>query len=519
MKLLTCALAAILAPHAFAAGCEALANLSLPNTTITSVKSNAAGTFKLGRGASSGDVPAFCQVHGVIKPSSVSAIHFEVWMPDTGWNGVLDVPGNGGLAGTISTGPMGAAVKNGYAAASTDTGHTSQEPRDWLEDNDRLIDYSYRGLHLTVENAKAIIKAFYAHKAKASYFVGCSYGGKQALTEAQRFPADFDGIVAGDAANWWTHQMLSEVWDGAATSSPETNLSAEKLQLVQDAALASCDAHDGAADGLIFDPQHCHFDPKKLLCNVGSDPAKCLTPSQITAIEKIYTGPVNPRTGKKLYAGMYPGNEIGWGRAGGQMVINRDKSSGVSSNDFFRYALFHNPDWQFRTLDFDRDAQAVDEKLAGIMNATDANLEEFRKLGHKLIYYHGTADPLIPAQNGIDYYESVVKAQKGLEKTQQFYRVFLVPGLYHCSGGPGPTGFGTSTPPSKVDAEHDILTATRHWVEDGVGPQKIIGTHYVDNTPAKGIAFERPLCMYPAIAKYKGSGDMKDAANFVCAKP
>src|ERR1700722_5556674 len=185
MRLLISAAAALLAPGVFAAGCDSLENLSLPNTTITSVKANAAGTFKLGRGAASGDVPAFCQVHGVIKPSSVSAIHFEVWMPDAGWNGVIEVPGNGGLAGTISAGPMGAAVKNGYAAASTDTGHTSQEDRVWLEDPDRLIDYSYRGLHLTIENAKAIVQAFYSQKAKASYFVGCSYGGKQALTEAQ----------------------------------------------------------------------------------------------------------------------------------------------------------------------------------------------------------------------------------------------------------------------------------------------------------------------------------------------
>ncbi len=518
MRLLIAA-AALLVPAFGAGNCDSMMKLSLPNTTIIFAKSNAAGAYKLGRGAASGDVPAFCQVHGIIRPTSVSQINFEVWLPDAGWNGVLEIPGNGGLAGTISSGPMGAAVKNGYAAASTDTGHTSQENREWLEDPDRLIDYSYRGLHLTAEAAKAVVQTYYSQPAKKSYFMGCSYGGKQALTEAQRFPADFDGIIAGDAANWWTHQMLSEVWNGVVSSTPETNLPAEKLQLVQDAAIAACDARDGAADGLIFDPQHCHFDPKKLLCKAGDDQAKCLTAGQLSAVEKIYTGPLNPRTGKKLYEGMYPGNEVGWGRAGGQMVINRDKSSGVSSNDFFRYALFRNPDWQFRSIDFDRDAQAVDERLGGIMNATDANLEEFRKLGHKLIYYHGTADPLIPAQNGIDYYESVVKAQKGLEKTQQFYRVYLVPGLYHCSGGPGPTAFGTSTPPSKVDAEHDILTAARHWVEDGVGPEKLIGAHYVDNTPAKGVAFERPLCMYPAIAKYKGSGDMKDASNFVCAKP
>lgn len=502
---------------AFAGSCDSLASLSLPNTTITSAKAVPAGPMTAGRGQTS-NVPASCQVRGIIKPTPASAINFEVWMPEAGWNGNLQVAGNGGLAGTISTAPMAASLRNGFAAASTDTGHTSQEPREWLEDRERLIDYSYRGLHLTTVNAKAIVNAYYTKNAKASYFTGCSYGGKQALTEAQRFPADFDGIVAGDAANYWTHQMLSEVWNGVVTSSPETNLPADKLEIVQDAAMLACDANDGVSDGIISDPQHCRFDPKKLLCT-GSDTSKCLTAAQVSAVEKMYTGPVNPRTGAKLYAGLYPGGEVGWGRAGGQMVINRTASSGVSSNDFFRYALFKNPEWQFRTLDFDRDVQAVDEKLAGVMNATDANLEEFRKLGHKLIYYHGTADPLIPAQNGIDYYETVVKAQKGLDKTQTFYRVFLVPGLYHCSGGPGPIGFGTSQPAPVIDADHDIMTAAVRWVEKGVAPEKIIGTKYVDGSVAKGVALQRPLCMYPAVSKYKGTGDLKDASSFACMKP
>ncbi len=507
-----------IAPAAFAANCEALASLSLPDTTITSAKAVAAGAYTPARGQAIANMPAYCQVHGIIKPAAVSAIHFEVWMPETGWNGKLEVAGNGGLAGTISTGPMATSVRNGFAAASTDTGHTAAQPREWLEDRERLIDYSYRGLHLTTVNAKALISAYYTQNAKASFFMGCSYGGKQALTEAQRFPADFDGIVAGDAANFWTHQMMSEVWNGVVTGTPETNLPQEKLQLVQDAAVSACDALDGAADGIISDPMRCHFDPKKLLCK-GADASGCLTAAQVGAVEKIYGGPVNPRTGLKLYPGLYPGGELGWGRAGGQMVINRTTSSGVSSNDFFRYALFKNPEWAFRAFDFDRDAQAADEKLAPLMNANDANLEEFRKLGHKLIYYHGTADPLIPAQNGVDYYERVVKEQKGLDRTQTFYRVFLVPGLYHCSGGPGPIGFGASQPPSQVDADHDILTAAVRWVEKGVAPEKIIAAKYVDNTPSKGIALERPLCMYPAVAKYKGSGDMKDANNFTCAKP
>jgi hypothetical protein len=510
-------LAALALPAALsAADCERLASLALPNTTLTA-KVVPAGSFTPPNGRALNDLPAFCQVHGVSKPTEASLIHFEVWLPVSNWNGKLQGIGNGGLAGTISFAPMASALRSGYAAASTDTGHTAQEPRTWLENRDRLIDYSYRGLHVTTEHAKAIIDAYYAQAPKRSYYLGCSKGGQQGLMEAQRYPADYDGIVAGDAANYWTRQMANEVWIGAVTSSPETNLPQEKLQLLQDATLAACDALDGVADGIISDPMHCRFDPKKLQCK-GADGPNCLTAAQVGAVEKIYSGPVNPRTKQKLYPGMYPGGELGWGKSGGQMVINRGATSGVSSQDFWAFAVFHKPDWEFRSFDFDRDLSAAEEKLASITNATDANLEEFRKLGHKLLYYHGAADPLIPAQNGIDYFESVVKAQKGLEKTQQFFRAFLVPGLYHCSGGPGATAFGGSVASPVVDADHDLTSAVARWVEQGAGPDRIVATKYVDNAASKGIAFQRPLCAYPLVARYKGSGDRNDAANFTCAK-
>ena len=509
----------------FAASCERLTSLSLPNTTIKSAKVIGAGTYALPGAHPVKDLPAFCAVHGVLKPTDVSDIHFEVWLPEKNWNGKLETVGNGGLAGTISFGPMVAALRNGFATASTDTGHTAKEPPAWLENRDRLIDYSYRALHLVTINAKAIVQAYYSQSPQYSYFSGCSTGGKQGLMEAQRYPADYDGIIAGDAANFWTHQMMSEVWNGVVTSSPDTNLPQDKLQLVQEAVLAACDALDGAVDGIVSDPVHCHFDPKNLECK-GEDASSCLTAAQVSAVEKIYNGPVNPRTGQKLYPGLYPGGELGWGKAGGQFVINRAKSSGVSSNDFFRYALFQNPDWEFRNFDFDRDGKAADEKLAPVTNATDPNLEEFRKLGHKLLYYHGASDPLIPAQNGIDYYQSVVAAQgrgavdTGLERTQGFFRVFLIPGLYHCAGGPGATAFGTYLPAPgyQQDADHDMVRAIEKWVEQGVAPDRIVATKYVENTPAKGIALQRPLCAYPLVARYKGSGDMNDAANFVCMK-
>jgi feruloyl esterase len=215
---------------------------------------------------------------------------------------------------------------------------------------------------------------------------------------------------------------------------------------------------------------------------------------------------------------MYPGNEMGWAS---NTVINRTTTSGVSSNTFWSYALFKNPGWQFRTFDFARDLERADKELAPITNATDPNLAEFRRLGHKLIYYHGMADPLIPAQNGVNYYEAVVASQKGLDRTQEFFRAFLVPGLYHCSGGPGPIAFGTSgqAPESQRDADHDLMRALQRWVENGTAPRQVIATKYVDNEPAKGVALQRPLCPYPQYAQYKGSGDMNDAANFSCVAP
>jgi feruloyl esterase len=506
------------APAASAANCEGLTNLKLANTTITASTSIQAGAFSPPNargGRALDDLPAFCQVLGVLAPTARSAIKFEVWLPTANWNGKLQVVGNGGLAGTMSYPAMAAALRSGFATASTDTGHTATEPPTWLEDRERLIDYSYRGLHLTTVDAKAILQTYYRQQTRDAYYTGCSTGGKQGLMEAQRYPADFDGILAGDAANFWTHQMASEVWNGAVTSSPATNLPKEKLQLLQDAAVNACDSLDGAADGLVSDPTRCHFDPGTLQCP-GADAPTCLTAAQVGAVRKIYGGPVNPRTGKTIYPGLYPGGELGWSSG---VVINKTTKSGVSSYDFWGYALFHKPEWPFPTFDFDRDVQRADEELAPITNATDPNLEAFRKLGHKLIYYHGAADPLIPAQNGVDYFETVVAAEKGLERTQSFYRAFLVPGLYHCSGGPGPIAFGTAelAPPSQEDADHDMLRALERWVEQGVAPARIVATKYVDNDRAKGVALQRPLCPYPQVTKYKGSGGLKDAASFACA--
>jgi len=306
------------------------------------------------------------------------------------------------------------------------------------------------------------------------------------------------------------------VWNGVATSTPETNLSKEKLQLLENATVKACDMLDGAADGLVSDPMRCKFDPAKLQCPAGTaDAPTCLTAPQVAAVKKLYGGVTTSR-GKVVYPGFYPGGEMGWAS---NTVINKTTKSGVSSYDFWGNALFHRADWPFPTFDFDQNIDRADSLLAPITNATNPNLDEFRKLGHKLIYYHGAADPLIPAQNGIDYFESVVKAQKSMDKTLEFYRAFLVPGLYHCAGGPGPIAFNNGQAPAgQRDADHDALLALERWVEQSKAPASIIGTKYVDGDATKGVALQRPLCPYPQVARYKGSGDLKDAANFACVK-
>lgn len=526
------AVSMLLTTQARAATCAGLIALQLPSTTITLAQLQPAGTFTAPDGEQFQNMPAFCEVHGISKPTSVSAINFEVWLPlPSGWNGKFEGVGNGGLAGTISYSSMAPGLQRGFATASTDTGHNSTEPQLWLENQDLVIDYSYRGLHLTTVNAKAIIAAFYSRAPRFSYYSGCSTGGKQALFEAQRYPDDYDGIIGGDAANFWTHQMFHEDWVGQATVAPAANLSADNLQLVNNAVLEQCSTKDHglASDPFLLDPQDCHFDPKVLQCVAGQS-TNCLTAAQVTAVQTIYQGVTNSRTGEQLYPGLPRGSELGWGPAGGQFLINRPVSegSGVSSYDFFRFTVFQIPSpyfWDYTTLNFDSDVTLVDENFAAVFNSTNPDLSEFKRHGGKLIMYHGNADPLIPPANTINYYQSVASTEASyrlthstalaISETQQFFRLFLVPGMYHCAGGPGANVFnGVSNQGNPTDPDHDILSALDLWVASHQAPEQIIASNQTNGS----INFTRPLCPYPQNARYKGSGSTSDAANFVCSQ-
>ncbi len=508
------------------ASCESLAQLTLDNTKITLAQSVPAGPFTPtpapspvpGPPAVIKDLPAFCRVAAEISPTPDSAIKIEVWMPIAGWNGKYQGEDNGGFAGLIGYPSLGAAIKRGYASAGTDTGHVGFDAAWALGHPEKTIDFGYRGIHEMSQKAKAIIDAFYGQQPQRSYFIGCSDGGREALMEAQRFPEDYNGILAGAPANYWTHLMVGAVWVNLATLVDQGSyIPAEKLPAISAAVLAACDAQDGVTDGVLNDPRQCHFDPSTMLCQ-GGDSNGCLTPPQVTALKKIYAGPADS-AGHQIFPGYVPGAEDGpggwtpWitGRAPGSDFLL------FFGKQYFANMVYEKADWDYKTFNVEPATKMADEKTANILNATDPNLKPFRARGGRLIMYHGWGDAAIPAPSTIDYYNSVV-AKLGRRKTDEFTRLFLVPGMQHCGGGPGANSFGQRGTAPPFDPEHNIYMALEQWVEKGVAPSQVIATKYVDDSdPAKGVKMTRPLCTYPDIAKYKGAGDTNDAANFVCA--
>jgi hypothetical protein len=506
-------------PVCAASSCEDLAKLTLTNATVTTAQSVAAGDFTPPGADAMHDLPAFCRVALTLKPSSDSDIQLEVWMPVKGWNGKFQGVGNGGFAGTISFDDLGQAVAHGYVAASTDTGHHGG-PTDagWaLNHPEKIIDFGYRAIHESTVQAKALIQAFYGNAPKHSYFSACSNGGRQALMEAQRYPEDYDGIIAGAPANWWTHLFSSAIIDNQALlSDPASYFPAAKLPAIEAAALAACDMNDGVKDGVIENPGACRFDPSVLLCKGEESGNTCLTEPQLTALKRIYSAN-HTSTGMQIMPGYSPGGEADpWGWA--PWLIGAAPAQSMLygfSTQYYKNMVFGDPNWDFKTFNADRDMKVAEEKTATALNAIDPDLKKFEARGGKLILYHGWADAAIPATNTIEYYQSVVK-KMGQKDVSDFTRLYMVPGMEHCFGGAGPKVFGQGGVPL-TDAEHDVAAALERWVEQGTAPHEIIATKYkTSGNPASGVARTRPLCPYPQTAQYKGSGSTDDAANFVC---
>ena len=471
--------------------CESLQALTLAETTILSATLVPEGPFTppSTAGATATPLPmvAACRVVGRVHP----AVNFELWMPVSGWNGKFQGVGGGGFAGVISYGAMATALRRGYATASTDTGHATPGGSWAMGHPELVVDFAYRAIHEMTVKAKAIVEAFYGTGPRLSYFVGCSTGGRQGLMEAQRFPNDYDGIVAGAPANYWTRMPAGNLAAAAATLKDDaTRLPAAKLAALNKGALAACDARDGVTDGLIENPQQCPFDPGSLQCS-AAEADSCLTPAQVGAARKIYASAVNPRTKEEIFPGMPPGSELTWTAvAGGPQPF-------ALALEFYRYFVFADPNWDWQTMDFDKDVAAGEAKVT-VLNAIDPDLRVFKARGGKLVMYHGWNDQLISAQNTINYYDSVSKAM-GASATDEFARLFMAPGMLHCAGGTGPNAF-------------DAVGALEQWVEHGTAPSQIIASHSTNGAVDR----TRPLCPYPQVAAYKGSGSVDEAASFVC---
>jgi hypothetical protein len=505
--------------------CEDLAKLRLTNAMVTSATSFAAGVFKSPadpfQPPPRADIPTFCRVDGIAKPTSDSEIKFEVWLPALGWNGKFEQVGNGGLAGIIPLAAMAEPLLRGYATAGTDDGHASSVTDGaWaIGHPEKVIDFGYRAVHETSIQAKAIIRAFYGKDPAQSYFVGCSDGGREALMEAQRFPADFHGIVAGAPANFFTHLSFRLLWDERALhDDPASYISAGKLAALQSAALATCDGLDGVKDGLIQNPQLCRFDPAVIQCK-GADGPGCLTGAQVEAARKIYEPIKDPRTGALIAPGFSPGTEAVPANWAAWIIGARTRDSTVGAligNSIFADMVFENSRWELKALNFDGDVKFADHKLAVVLNSTDPNLRRFKAYGGKLIQYHGWGDAAIPPQWSIDYFESV---QSAMGITKDFYRLFMIPGMSHCGGGLGANVFGNEFTVQQADAEHDVVMALDQWVVHNIAPDHIIATGFVDDNPAKGVVMTRPLCPYPQDTHYKGTGDTNNATSFTCQAP
>ena len=510
----------------FSQECQKLTATKIPGATITMAQTFAAGTFVApplpypvaDQSAFYKGLPAFCRVVAEAKPTADSDIGIEVWMPIAGWNGKLQAIGNGGFAGMIDDRQLGAAMSRGYAATATDTGHGgSPLDANWaLGHPQKVVDFGHRGIHEMTRVAKEAVHAFYGKDVQRSYFAGCSDGGREGLMEAQRYPADYDGILAGAPANYWTALLSTAASDTQAlTLDPASFIPPSKIPTISAAVLTACDELDGVRDGILNDPRQCRFDPATIQCKAGQDTDNCLTAAQAAALKQIYAGP-HDALGHEVFPGFLPGAEngqAGWGLwiLGPSPAKSLMAAFGIG---YFSNMVYEKSGWDYRTFTLEAGLKFAEEKTASALNATNADLKPFKARGGKLILYHGWDDPAIPAINTVNYYQSVI-AKMGQRDADSFVRLYMVPGMQHCDNGPGPDSFGQVGKLTFDDPQHSINAALERWFEKGMAPSTIITSKYAaDDEPHPTMT--RPLCAYPEAARYKGSGDTNDAASFVC---
>ena len=505
--------------------CTKLTGLKIPGTTITLAQSVAAGNFVGPPEAFSGrdlspfykTLPAFCRVLAEAKPTSDSDIKIEVWLPLAGWNGKLQAIGNGGFAGLIDSRQLAEAVKAGYASTATDTGHSgSPVDASWaLGHPEKVIDFGHRGIHEMTRVAKAMVRAFYGKSQERAYFAGCSDGGREALMEAQRYPEDYDGILAGAPANYWTRLLALAASDTQAlTMDPASFIPQSKIPTIAAAVNAGCDKLDGVQDGILNDPRQCHFDPSTIQCK-AQDAEDCLTAPQVAALKKLYAG-IHDSHANELFPGYVPGAEGGQG--GWALWITGPAPAkslmAAFAVGYWSNMVYEKRDWDYKTFQLDAGLKLAEQKTGDALNAVNADLRPFKARGGKLIVYHGWDDPAISSLNTIHYYNSVI-GKMGQREVDSFVRLYMAPGVQHCEGGPGPDSYGEVGDLNSGDARHSLDGALEQWVEKGTAPGTVMASKFQDQE-RQHATMTRPLCPYPQAAKYKGSGDTNDAGNFTC---
>src|ERR1700682_623894 len=468
-----------------AANCAQLTGLAVASTTITSASVVPAG----------GGFPEYCSVNGYVDTEIVFALRLP-----TQWNGKFYFTASGGLDGLVAA--PGPGLRLGYAEIATNTGHASTNGTlydgSWAYHNtERQINWAYRSTHVVAIAGKTITAAYYGSAPRYSYYVGCSGGGRHAAMSAQRYPLDFDGVVAGDPFLSPPGQVIAWNWDQQALA--RTPIPPAKLSLIAQAALDECDAKDGVVDGLISDPRRCRFDPAPIACPAGVDRSDCLTQGQVASLRKFYGGPRNS-SGEQLFPGWEPGLEhLGWPRA---LVHTLNGGPGdlliQTPHNFLKYFIF-GPGYDPLSFNFDRDPAKLEP--ASELLDVKPDLSAYAEAGRKIIMYHGWADPRLAPVLSIHFHDAVERNLREEENgnIDDFYRLFMVPGLLHCSGGTGPVSF-------------DAFGALVKWVEQGIAPDRIIGSHLTNGVVDR----TRPLCPYPQEAVYTGRGSIDDAANFVC---
>ena len=513
-----------------AQACEALVSMKLPNTEIKRAVAVSAGKraylMALFAGIPWIELPASCRVEAVARPVPGSEIGFEVWMPTRGWNGRFQGIGTGGLAGEIDRMWLGLALQKGYAAATTDSGHrASPDDGEWaLNHPERITDYGHRGVHEMTVQSKAIVAAYYGRPADLSYWSGCSNGGRQGLMEAQRYPEDYDAILAGAPAldgsggvsTWaWNQRVIRDAPDGVKLKG--------KLDAIERAVLASCDQVDGVKDGVIDDPRQCTFKPSSMQCSGEQDGDECLTPSQVQVMERLYAGP-RGSFGDTATPGLEPGGESG--ERGWNTLFDGWFSEGPQYHyvlHFFRYFVYRDPKWSLDRFEFARDRAAMQREVGEPLDATSPNIRAFVKRGGKLLLFHGWSDNTLPPRQTVEYYARL--RQDLGEAADESVQLFMVPGLQHCVFGPGPDNIGVLTYGQGESPANNVHAALEHWREKGVKPTRLIAAKYASELKAlvnprleKPIR-TRPLCAWPQVARWSGNGSTDTAENFRCTTP